>query len=102
MIKNLFSISHCANIIPQGVLSNIGSNNSSNVYLCTQSENLKPYKCIMFLSYSEADNYYKNNYSEKVIFSTIIPVCKFVPIYFHKCILNRKLSNLLIKVEIEK
>ena len=32
----------------------------------------------------------------------MIPVCKFVPIYFHKCILNRKLSNLLIKVEIEK
>ena len=102
MIKNLFSISYCANIIPHGVLSNIGSNNSSNVYLCTQSDNFKPYKCIMFLSYLDANNYYKNNYNGKVIFSTMIPVCKFVPIYFHKYVLNRKLSNLLIKVEIEK
>jgi len=102
MIKNLFSISYCANIIPQAVFSNVGSNNYLNVYLCTQSENLKPYKCIMFLSYSEANNYYKNNYSGKVIFSTMIHVCKFIPLYFHKSILKNKLSDLLIKVEIEK
>jgi hypothetical protein len=102
MIKNLFSISYCANIIPHVVLSNVGSANFSNVYLCTQSDKLKPYKCIMFLSHLEADNYYKQKYSGKVIFSTIIPVCKFIPLYFHKNILKHKLSNLLINVEIEK
>ena len=101
MIKNLFSISYCSNIIPQIVLYNTGSNNYSNVYLCTQSDNFKPYKCIMFSSFVEANIYYQRNYSEKV-FSTMIPVCKFVPLYFHKNILKHKLSNLLINVKIEK
>ena len=101
MIKNLFSISYCSNIIPQIVLSNTGLNNYSNVYLCTQTEKFKPYKCIMFYSFLEANNFYQRNYSGKVLHSTIIPVCKFVPLYFHKSILKHKLSNLLINVEIE-
>lgn len=73
--------------------------NQSHIYLCVKQHYYQSYKCMKFEDYSQADSYYKKNYKNNEI-STLMPVCKYVPVMFHKYILEYKLSKLLIQVKI--
>ncbi len=73
----------------------------SHVYLCVKRQYYGSYTCMKFDNYSQADSYYKKNYKNQEIISTLMPVCKYVPNIFHKYILEYKLSKLLIQVKIK-
>lgn len=76
--------------------------NSTKIYLCVKlHENDKNYNCIKFDTYNEADIYYNSCYKDtKVEYSTMLPVCKYIPEYFHPSILNYKLSKIFINASI--
>lgn len=80
--------------------------NPNIVYLCVkEKEKTEHYslnfKCIKFDTYEEADTYYKKNYNRRQEeFSTLMPLCRFIPFYFHESVLNYKLSKLFINAEI--
>ena len=84
----------------------IDNNNNNNntdyydsLYLCVEKEQntpiIKGFNCFLFNSFQSADKYYKNmehNIGDKR--HTMIPICKYVPYYFHHYILNYKLKKL--------
>ena len=78
----------------------------SKIYLCVKLRDKMEYfylnyNCIKFDTYEEADKYYKKSFEDKTIeSSTMMPVCKYVPEYFHPMILNYKLSKLFIDAHI--
>ena len=86
--------------------------NPNIVYLCVkekekEKEKMKHYyyslnfKCIKFDTYEEADSYYKKKYNRRQEeYSTFMPLCRFIPSYFHEPVLNYKLSKLFINAEI--
>lgn len=95
MFKKIFGVSYCSNIIPQLVIDKkILNNNNDNdnccysiTYLCIQEYKDKSYKFIPYSKDSNHDLIGKD--------TIILPVCKFVPYYFHNYILNYKLSNFI-------
>ena len=98
MFKKIFSVSYCSNIIPQLVIDKKIPNNDnyyySTTYLCVKKEKFNCYNFIKFSSFLEADKYNKENYNGKVLDSIILPVCKFIPSYFHTYVLQYKLYNI--------
>lgn len=82
--------------------------NPNIVYLCVkekEKEKVEHYslnfKCIKFDTYEEADSYYKKKYNRRQEeYSTFMPLCRFIPSYFHEPVLNYKLSKLFINAEI--
>lgn len=100
MLRKIFGVSHCSNIIPQLVIDKKIPNNNDNyyystTYLCVKKkEKFNSYNFINFSSFSDANKYCKKNYSERVEDATILSVCKFIPYYFHSYILEYKLSKL--------
>jgi hypothetical protein len=62
---------------------------NSCVYLCVKEDDV--FKCVKYNSFQEAE---KNNNN------IIIPVCRFLPVYFHKYILHYKLYNMFVKVKL--
>ena len=91
MLKKIFSVSYCSNIIPQLVIDKKIPNNNYNYYystryLCIKEHKDESYKFIPYSKDSNHDLIGKN--------TIILPVCKFVPYYFHNYILNYKLSNI--------
>jgi hypothetical protein len=91
MLKKIFSVSYCSNIIPQLVIDKKIQNNNDNYYYSTIYLCIKEYKdeSYKFIPYSKDSNY------DLICKDTIIlPVCKFVPYYFHNYILKYKLSNI--------
>ena len=60
------------------------------------------FRCMPFETYKEADDYYYNKlYKNKNNeYSTLMPVCKFVPSVLHPMVLNYKLAKLFINTEI--
>jgi hypothetical protein len=80
----------------------------SKVYLCVKPRDKMEYfsmdhNCIKFDTYEEAYKYYKTNIDKnKIEYSTMMPVCKFVPEFLHPSILNYKLSKLFINAHISK
>jgi len=92
MLKKIFSISYCSNIIPQLVIDKKIPNNNDNyyysiTYLCIKEYKDESYKFITYSKDSNHDLIGKD--------SIILPVCKFVPYYFHNYILKYKLSNFI-------
>jgi len=95
-------------------LSNKERNNEDNewydrVYLCWEDTNFKPpttfnpiigFKCYRFSSFKNAD-YTWNNLRETEqkleLRHTMIPMCKWVPTFLDKYILNYKLRNMYWK-----
>lgn len=82
--------------------------NPNIVYLCVkekEKEKIEHYflnfKCIKFDTFEEADRYYKQKYNrQQAEYSTLMPLCRFIPSYFHEPVLNYKLSKLFINAEI--
>ena len=73
----------------------------SNVVLCVKKENnISCFECHKFNTYLEADKYFKKNYinmynktnqptnqptnQQPIIFSTMFPICKFMPEFLEK------------------
>ena len=78
------------------------SNSWGNVYLCVQKKDTlcRRFKCIKFDSYESANEHFHKNYKNKDLSaSTMMPICKYTPLYFHPYFLRRKLSNLFINVQ---
>lgn len=86
--------------------------NYSKVFLCVKplfkldfwSSN---FICMPFNTYKEADDYYSKHYGNKsaqkceVEYSTIMPVCKYIPAALQPMILNYKLGKLFINAQVE-
>ena len=70
------------------------SNNVLKVYLCTQNPSSWHYECQMFDNFLQADDYYMKKYQNTRPKSTMIPVCKYIPIFMHKSFLNHKLGKM--------
>ena len=73
-----------------------------NVYLCIEknsnNQNINGFKCYTFTNFNQADNFYKMRFTdENNNRHTIIPVCKWIPVTFHKYYLNYALKNLYWK-----
>ena len=69
------------------------------VYLCIEKKNTSQqmtngFNCYTFKDFNNADAYYKKKIINKENKSTMIPVCKWIPMIFHKQYLNYKLKNL--------
>ena len=79
---------------------------ASKIYLCVKMREQKEfiplqYNCIAFDTYEEADKFYDSNYDKnKVEYSTMMPVCKYVPSAFHPVILNYKLAKVFVNAHI--
>ena len=91
MLRKIFGVSHCSNIIPQLVIDKKIPNNNDNYYYSTRYLCIKEYKdkSYKFIPYSKDSNYDLIGKD-----SLILSVCKFVPYYFHNYILNYKLLNI--------
>ena len=82
------------------VLKNARNENwYDKVYLCVEKNGDKVqvngFNCYTFTSFLEADSYCKKmNINKEEKRTTMIPVCKWVPSYFHKYILNKTLQKL--------
>lgn len=80
--------------------------NATKIYLCVKMRekmNLTSshYNCIPFDTYEEADKFYDSNYDKnKVEYSTMMPVCRYVPTALHSAVLNYKLAKLFINAHI--
>jgi hypothetical protein len=80
----------------------------SIVYLCIKpldKMELMPlnFRCMPFETYKEADDYYNKLYKNKNKnneYSTLMPVCKFIPSVLHPIVLNYKLAKLFINAEV--
>ena len=88
-------------------LKNIYNAPVCKIYLCVKLHDKMEcfslnYNCIKFDTYKEADEYYKEKFENnvRVDSSTLMPVCKYIPEYFHPLILNYKLSKLFIDAHI--
>ena len=82
--------------VPAFQSSNSNNNNNSwgNVYLCVQQNKSCRMKCKKFDSYESADEHFHKYYKqEDVQLSTLMPICKYTPHYFHPYFLRRKLSK---------
>jgi hypothetical protein len=70
------------------------------IYLCVKY-NKNYYECSKYDTYEIADNVFNQKYKyENNISSTLIPVCRFIPLFFHHYILHYKLSKIFIKNKI--
>ena len=80
-------------------------NVKEDVYLCICDKNYVNITCNykLFNSFIEADNYYKKYYTypENTHISTMVST-KYIPRIFKKYYLNYKLSNLLLKFDVNK
>ena len=76
-----------------------------SVYLCIQNSSISNvsvdgFKCFKFSNFKEADEYFdKKNYKiltggKEYHRHTMIPICKWVPIRYHKFFINYKLLKL--------
>jgi hypothetical protein len=72
------------------------------VYLCLIQYD-QYFICKKYDTFKKADNAYKNIYLNDNLFSmsTMIPVCRYIPTYFHRFVLHYKLSNIFVKVRIQ-
>ena len=77
------------------------NNYYDRVYLCIEKENskknnkIKGFHCYQCKNIEEAKSEYYKKFSEKNHRSAIIPICKYVPMYFDPNIVNYKLKNLI-------
>jgi hypothetical protein len=83
--------------------NNNNENNTwyNNVYLCIEKKGTDQYingfNCYTFASFNRADDFYKKKFENKQRRHTMIPVCKWIPIIFHKYYLNYSLKKLYWK-----
>ena len=68
------------------------------VYLCVEKKNTSAqitngFNCYAFIDYNKAYAYCKKNMNNKENKHTMIPVCKWIPLLFHKQYLNYKLKK---------
>jgi hypothetical protein len=71
------------------------------VYACTKDTIMGNVNCMRLSSYEDAELYYQTIHINKhAAFSTLVPVCGYVPFYFHSYILHYKLSKILVKIKI--
>lgn len=72
--------------------------NHSNIYLCVKEKTNNRYVCKKFDSYQDADSYYRVNYdTSQVSKSTMIPICKYIPLCLRPQVINWKLAKITIK-----
>jgi hypothetical protein len=69
--------------------------NNTITYLCIY--NINKFNCTKFNDFHEANNYYlKNNNNNTLQYSTIIFICKYIPLFLHKYFIKNKLSNIFL------
>jgi hypothetical protein len=71
---------------------------SNSIFLCVK-ENNNNFNCYKFNSFIEANNHYKKKYDYNTS-STMISVCKYLPLFIQKFIIDYKLKNLFVKFKI--
>ena len=69
------------------------------VFLCIKKD-INRYDCKKFNNFLDANNYFIENYKDVIITSTMISVCKYLPLFIQKYILNNKLKNIFVKSNI--
>ena len=72
----------------------------STVFLCVKDVKRNKFTCKEFESFLEADKYFKDNHKNTDCHSTMIPVCKFMPIIAKRQVLQYKLANIFNRVSI--
>jgi len=79
------------------------------IYLCIKpkdsSKIISNFSCYRFDSYENANIFFYHHFinnENRPIISTMIPVCKYIPVMFHPYIIHYKLSKSIIKTIIEK
>lgn len=68
--------------------------NNHITYLCIYDNN--KFNCTKFNNFEDADNYYLKNYNNTLQYSSIIFICKYIPLFLHKYFIKNKLSNIFI------
>lgn len=74
-----------------------------DVILCVKKTNKSDtFICHKFNTFSEADKYFHTNYlnKEEVINSTMIPICKFMPNFLEKQVIQYKVSKIFNKIDL--
>jgi len=69
------------------------------IYLCANEPGTSYYECAQYNTFREATRHH--DYSPNTN-TTMIPVCRFVPLFFHNAILRHKLARLFIRVSSRK
>ena len=90
----------CHLIYSENNKNNNDEPNYNCVYLCVNEEDV--FRCVKYNSFQEANqkcNRLYCNYNKNII-TTMIPVCRFLPVYFHKYVLHYKLSKMFIKIKL--
>jgi len=69
------------------------------VYLCIEKKNtsqqmINGFNCYTFKDLNNADIFYNKNINNKENKHIMIPICKWIPMLFHKYYLNYKLKKL--------
>ena len=77
------------------------SSEYENVFLCIKKD-ITHFECQKFNSFIEADKFFRKNYKNIVVTSTMITVFKYFPTFVQDFILNHKLKNLFVKSKIIK
>lgn len=81
-------------------MTDINTEWKNSVYLCVECKNdyKMLFQCKRYNSFDEADKGFKNNFDEPKYYddylSTMIPISKYTPEYFHKYIINLELSKM--------
>lgn len=72
----------------------------STVFLCVKENNKHNMTCKEFNDFIKADKYFKDNHKNTGCHSTMIPVCKFMPVIAKRQVLQYKLANIFNRVSI--
>jgi hypothetical protein len=73
-----------------------------SVFLCIQ-KNINYFECRKFNDFIQANNYFIEKYkNDNTVVSTMISVCKYLPLFIQNYIINYKLKQLFVKSEIIK
>lgn len=86
-------------------LHKMNVNQNNYIYLCLKcKDDYNIFQCKRFDSYNDADKEFKINFNSSKYYdnyiSTMIPIPRFIPTYFHTPILNNVLSRSYVKAEI--
>jgi len=92
-------------LISELIHNKINDKHYDTVYLCIEKTTdnkqiINGFNCYSFKNVTQADNYAKKLVLSNDRRITLIPICKWIPTFFHKYILNKKLSEFYWKPNI--
>ena len=100
MNKEDFNVVNYLSVLYLRIFRNPNSNYYNRVYLCVDKNKpddiiLKGFNCYRFKNFQEADFYYNKIHDSTIapLRSSIIPICKWIPLFCDPYILNYKLKK---------